>query len=255
MAKLVWTPQTAFRDYFYIDRKDIIANRSVFRSGVEYFVSRGGRGSAKTMSFVDSCVVEGSLRKVKVLATREMQNSIDESIKAEIEDAIYRRNLEKFYNITQNKITGLNGTEFIFRGLKNNIKSIKSISKVDIVLAEESENITKKSWDILLPSIRPPSGRDPIIIVIYNPDDELDDTHQRFTVNPPDRCVNRLINWRDNKYFPPHLERQRIHCLNTMPKKDYDNIWEGVPKGENDNAIIQRDWIRGCQVRQSQRRL
>ncbi len=244
--KLVWKPQKPFADFFNTDTDSILANRSVFRTEVEYFVPYGGRGSGKTWTFADACVVEGSLRSVRVLVTRELQNSIEESIKSEIEAAIHARGLDKFYQIQVQDIVGANGTKFIFKGLKNNINSIKSISDVDIVLAEESESISRNSWNKILPSIRPRSGRSPIIIVIFNPDDELDDTYQRFIVSPPPRTVSRLINWSDNKYFPRHLETQRVHCLRTMPLKDYNNIWEGVPRGSHGNVIIDRSWIRAA---------
>lgn len=246
MSKLVWTPQPAFSDFFYTSPKDIVKNRSVFRQELEYHVPYGGRGSAKTWTFADACVVEGSLRPVRILVTREMQNSIEESIKSEIEAAIHARGLAHFYKIQVQDITAPNGTKFIFKGLKNNINSLKSIADVDIVLAEESENISANSWNKFLPSIRPRSGRAPIIIVIFNPDDELDDTYQRFIVTPPPHCASKLINWRDNKYFPPHLETQRLHCKRTMPRKVYNNIWEGEPKGSDDNVIIDRAWVRAA---------
>jgi phage terminase large subunit len=246
MPRLAWNPQPAYRDFFYTKRADIIKNRTVFLPGITNFVPYGGRGSAKTWTFADAVIVEGSLRPVRVLVTREIQKSIDESIKAELEAAIEKRGISHFYDIFETKIKGRNGTQFIFKGLRNNINSIKSIADVDIVLAEESEGISKNSWDKFLPSIRPRSGKAPIIIVIFNPDDELDDTYQRFIVNPEPGTVSKLINWRDNIHFPPHLERQRVHCLKTRPRKDYDNIWEGAPKGADDDVIIDREWVRAA---------
>lgn len=200
------------------------------------------------MSFSDAVVIEASLRPVKVLITRELQNSIDDSIKAEIEAAIENRDLGHFFKITRDKIVGRNGSEFIFKGLKNNIKSIKSISNVDIVLVEEADSVSKKSWDVFLPSIRPkePHRQDPVIIVIFNPDSELDDTYQRFVTNPPDECISKLINFNDNKYFPNHLEKQRLHCLRTRPKRDYEHIWKGKPTGSEGEGIIDLEWIKAA---------
>ena len=189
-AVLDWKPQEAFTDFFHTKAEDILKKRTVFKEELTYFVPYGGRGSAKSFTFIDACVIESSIRPVRILCTREIQLSIDESVKAEIEAAIVDRGLSHFFNITEKQIVGLNGSKFIFKGIKNNIKNIKSISDVDIVLCEESENVSKDSWDKLLPSIRPrkPFGgrkQRPIIIVIFNPDDELDDTYQRFIVNPP----------------------------------------------------------------------
>lgn len=248
--KLEFKVQTAFKDFFLTDTKEILKHRSVFNPEIEYFVPYGGRGSGKTWTFSDALVVEGSLRPVRILVARELQNSIEESIKAEIEASISNRNLHHFYEIQNNVIKGRNGTRFIFKGLKNNITNLKSISDVDIVLVEEAENVSKNSWDKFLPSIRPRDqatrGGMPIVIVIFNPDDELDDTYDRFITNTPPKCVSRLINYKQNKYFPEHLDRQRIHFKKTRPKKDYNNVWLGKPKGSDDNVIIDRDWVRAA---------
>lgn len=242
---LVWRPQEAFKPYFYTEPSEIIKNRSVFRLEYTNFISYGGRGSGKTYTFADAVIVEASLRKIRVLVTREIQLSIEESIKAELEKAIYARGLENFFTIQKTEIIGLNGSKFIFRGLKNNIANIKSISNVDIALCEESENITKDSWDKFLPSIRPESGR-PIVIVIFNPQSELDDTYQRWVINTPPNSIKRLINWRDNEYFPEFLNEQRLHSEKTMPRADYEHIWEGKPTGSGGDIIIDLAWVQAA---------
>ncbi len=248
--QLDWYPQEAFADYFYTDEKDILARRTVFRDELEYWVPYGGRGSGKTYTFADAVVIEASLRPVRILVTRELQESVEESIKSEIENAIDSRNLNHFFDIQKQVIIGRNGSRFIFKGLKNNITKLKSIADVDIVLCEEAEAITKRSWDKLLPSIRPRDkitrGGTPIIIVIFNPDNELDDTYQRFVMNPPPSCLSKLINYTDNKYFPPHLERQRLHFKKTRPPKDYEHEWLGKPTGAGGDVIIDLEWIKAA---------
>ena len=246
MNSLVWTPQRAFAPFFITEPEEIIEHRSIFKQGVVYHVPHGGRGSAKTWTFADALVVEASLRPVRILVTREFQISIEESIKDEIESAITNRGLDYFFDCQKSVIIGKNGSRFIFKGIKNNIKNLKSISNVDIVLCEEAEDIQRDSWEKLLPSIRPKSGKDPIFIIIFNPADELDDTYQRWVVSPPPQTVSLLINWRDNKYFPAYLERQRVHAKKTLPPKDYEHIWEGVPRGPGGDVIIDRDWIRAA---------
>lgn len=250
-AVLDWKPQEAFADFFYTTAEEILAKRTVFREDLTYFVPYGGRGSGKSFTFIDACVVESALRPIRILCTREIQLSIDESIKAEIEAAIVDRGLSHFFTITRDAIRGLNGSKFMFKGIKNNIKNIKSISDVDIVLCEEAENVSKNSWDKLLPSIRPRKpfggrGKRPINIIIFNPDDELDDTYQRFIINPPPRSCVKLINWRDNKYFPENLEEMRLHSLKTRPLADHEHDWEGKPKSASADVIIQREWVRAA---------
>jgi len=248
---LFWQPQKAYKDFFYLDRNKILTRRTVFQEDIDYFIPYGGRGSAKTWSFLDAVVVEASLRPVRVLCAREIQESIDESIKAEIEAAIENRGLQWFFRILKKEIIARNGSKFIFKGIKNNIRNLKSICDVDILIVEEAEAVSKNSWDKLLPSIRPRKpfgkrGKHPINIIIFNPDDELDDTYQRFIINTPPRSVVRLINWRDNKYFTDYLNGLRLHSLKTRPLKDHEHDWEGKPKAQSDNVIIDRDWIRAA---------
>lgn len=245
--KLVWKPQESYADYFLTDVKDIVNHRSVFRPDIEFFVAQGGRGSAKSYSFVEACVTEATIRCVRILVCRELQNSIEESTKADIEAYIIENDLLHFFDIQAKVIIGKNGSRFIFKGLKNNINSLKSISDVDIVVCEEAESITQNSWDKLLPSIRPRDkitrGGTPIVVVIFNPDDELDDTYQRWVVTPPPNTISKSLNFPDNIFFPPHLDRQRLHYKKTRPQKDYEHEWLGKPKGAGADVIIDKDWI------------
>lgn len=242
---LEFKPQKIFAHAYYTDANEIIENRTLFRHEFDYFVDYGGRGGGKTVDKVESVVLESTIRPVRVLVARELQNSIEESVKAEIEAKIIELDLLDFFVITKTEIKGLNGSKFIFKGIKNNINNLKSIADVDVVLVEEAENVSKNSWDKLLPSIRPKSGR-PIIIIIFNPANELDDTYQRFIVDTPPRTCLTRVNYNHNKYFPEFLEKQRLHAKRVLPKKEYDHIWEGKPKGSEGDVIIDLDWVKAA---------
>ena len=246
MSKLIFKPQPAFADHFITDAKEIIKHRSILPLDIRYHVDWGGRGAAKTFTWADAVVIEACLRPVRVLVTREFQNSIDESIKSEIEASIEKRGLNHFFDMQRDTTIAINGSRIIYKGIKNNINNIKSISDVDIVLCEESENISRNSWEKLLPSIRPRGDRPPVVIVLFNPANELDDTYQRWLIDTPPRSLVKHINYYDNKYFPEHLEEQRQHAERTLPPKDYRHIWLGEPKGSGDDVIIQLDWIKAA---------
>ncbi len=245
MASLNFRPQKVFAPAYNLDPKVIMEERSFFSSMYDYFVDYGGRGGGKTKDKVKSVVLESSIRKVRVLVTRELQNSISESIKAEIEACIEEEGLNHFFKITEKQIVALNGSKFIFKGLKNNINNIKSIADVDIVIVEEAENVSELSWDKLLPSIRPNSGR-AIVIVIFNPASELDATWQTWIVNTPARTLITECNYPDNKYFPPFLEAQRKHDEKVLPPKRYKNKWLGIPAGSEGDIIIDQDWLKAA---------
>lgn len=245
MAKLVFKPQKVFAPAYYTDPIDIRKHRTIFRKEYTNFVDRGGRGGGKTVDKIKAVVIEMTLRPVRVLATREYQVSIEESVKAEMESAINELGLNHFFTITKTNIVGANGSKVLFKGLRNNINNIKSISDVDIVLVEEAENVSDESWKKLLPSIRPKSGR-AIVIVLFNPFSELDATYQRWIVNTPPRTLLTLVNYYDNKYFPPLLEEQRQHAQKTLPLKEYEYIWLGKPLGSGDDVIIDLEWIKAA---------
>lgn len=113
-------------------------------------------------------------------------------------------------------------------------ESIKSFEGVDRCWVEEAQNVSKRSWDILDPTIR---KQDSEIWVSLNPELDTDDTYVRFISNPPPEAVVVQINYSDNPWFPESLEAKRLHAKATMPAADYDNIWEGKCKPAVSGAI------------------
>ena len=68
---LHWTPQESFTDFFYTTAEEIIKRRTVFKEELTYFVPYGGRGSAKSFTFIDALVIEATyLEKDSEMARR-----------------------------------------------------------------------------------------------------------------------------------------------------------------------------------------
>lgn len=190
-----------------------------------YKVAYGGRGSGKSWSFARALLLHGAQKPLRILCTREIQKSIADSVHKLLADQIAALGLGSFYDVQQAYIKGRNGTEFSFAGLQQHtIDSIKSYEGVDIVWVEEAHAVVKKSWDVLLPTIRKPGSE---IWAGYNPQLESDETHQRFVISPPPDCVSVLMNYSDNPWFPDVLEQERLHAKATMKPESYDHIWEG----------------------------
>ena len=122
------------------------------------------------------------------------------------------------------EIRGKNGSLFLFAGLsQHTVESIKSFEGVDICWLEEAQVITKRSFDVLLPTIRKDGSE---VWLSLNPDMETDETYQRFVANPPPNALVEQVNWRDNPWFPEVLEAERQETLRRDPDS-YENIWEG----------------------------
>jgi phage terminase large subunit len=199
-----------------------------------YKIARGGRGSAKSWSFARALLIMGAQKKIRVLCAREVQLSIKQSVHKLLKDQVDLLGLSSRYRVLETEIRGKNGTEFSFTGLSTlTADTIKSYEGVDVCWVEEGQAISKRSWDILLPTIRKENSE---IWVSYNPDLESDETHQRFTINPPPGTVNVEINWRDNPWFSETLDAERRHCQTYNPD-DYDNIWEGKCRPAVEGAI------------------
>lgn len=198
-----------------------------------YKVAYGGRGSGKSWGFARELLIQGATKKLRVLCAREIQRSIKQSVHQLLSDQIQQLNLGSFYQVLESEIRGINGTQFNFTGLANNtVESIKSFEGVDIVWVEEAQTVSKRSWDILIPTIRKPKSE---IWVSFNPDLDTDDTYTRFVISPPSDAKVVKINYTDNPWFPDVLEKERQHSERNNP--DYNNIWEGECKSAVSGAI------------------
>lgn len=189
-----------------------------------YKILHGGRGSGKSVNVVKALLIMGMQKKLRILCTREVQKSIKDSVKALLDDEIESMGFGAFYESLDQEIRGKNGTLFVFAGLASHtIDSIKSFANCDICWVEEGQSVSKRSWDVLTPTIRKEGSE---IWVTFNPELESDETYQRFVANPPDNAIVIQVNYDQNPFFTDILEAERQDTLRRDPK-GYAQIWEG----------------------------
>lgn len=201
-------------------------------------VAYGGRGSGKSWGFARALLVLAAQRPIRVLCAREVQKSIKDSVHRLLSDQIQAIGLGSFFDILDTEIRGKNGSLFLFAGLASHtVESIKSFEGCDVCWVEEAQTVTKRSWDVLTPTIRK-SGSE--IWVTFNPDMETDETYQRFVVHagPDDFVIS--MNYDDNPWFGEELELERQDTLRRDPD-NYPNIWGGVPKRVAEGAIYRHE--------------
>ena len=204
-----------------------------------YKVFYGGRGGAKSWQFARALLLRGSRQKIRVLCVREVQNSIADSVHKLLCEQIVALGLSDHYRITNSRIIGLNGTEFIFCGLRANIREIKSKEGIDVCWVEEAESVTDDSWNILIPTIRKLNSE---IWVSFNPLNLTDPTYQRFVVNTPPDTIIQPVSWRDNPWFPAVLAAEREY----MKRINYDmylHVWEGKVRTINNAVVFQNKFV------------
>ena len=213
---------------------EVPAKLTFLFSPSRYKVAYGGRGSSKSWSFAKALLLQAFSSPQRVLCTREVQKSIKESVKRLLDDQIQAMGLGSFFDSTETEIRGNNGSLFVFAGLANHtVESIKSYEGIDRVWIEEAQTVSKKSLDILVPTIRKEGSE---IWVSFNPELDTDEVWKRYVENAPPNCVSVSVNYSDNPWFPAVLEAERIHCKATNPA-DYDWIWEGKCKAAVNGAI------------------
>jgi len=202
-----------------------------------YRVLYGGRGGAKSWGIARALLIKAAQAPMRILCAREFQTSIRDSVHKLLVDQITAMGMMGLFEITQSSIRGLNGSEFFFVGLKNNVSNIKSFEGVDICWVEEAQTVSRMSWNVLIPTIRKEHSE---IWVSFNPELEQDETYQRFVVSPPPGAVVQKINWSDNPWFPETLRAEK-DSLKARDPAAYATVWEGVCRQTVDGAIFARE--------------
>ncbi len=190
-----------------------------------YKVVYGGRGSAKSWSIARALLIQAAQKPLRVLCTREVQKSIKDSVHRLLSDQIAAMGLSGFFEVLETEIRGKNGSVFLFAGLlQHTIDSIKSFEGVDRVWVEEAHSVSKKSWDVLIPTIR---RADSEIWASFNPQLDSDEVFARFVKADRDDCTAVKVNYTENPWFPAVLEAERLTAQKTMRPEEYRHIWEG----------------------------
>jgi phage terminase large subunit len=205
----------------------------------------GGRGSAKSWTTAAALVHLATMKPLRILCARETQKSIQESVHRLIKDTIDRLGVSNLFEVQEARILGTNGSDFAFAGIKQqSIANLKSFEGVDICWVEEAQVVTKRSWDVLIPTIRKPGSE---IWITFNPELDTDETYTRFVLDPPDNAWVQRINWNDNPWFNKEMDDER----RLMERRDpigYRTVWEGECRPAVEGAIYAReldDLLRG----------
>lgn len=204
-------------------------------SDLRHIVLYGGRASGKSTSVALSLLILGMNKKLRILCTREVQNSIADSVHKLLSDLIFKYKLNTWEvqkDIIRNKQTG---SEIFFKGLHNNSQSIKSIEGIDIVWVEEAQSVSADSINTLVPTIRKAGSR---LIWTFN----------RLTENDP--VWELIVKKADNRTFVQKINSDAIESLlskeiiEEREKMRLDNpemfghVWLGEPMTAKTGSVF-----------------
>jgi len=202
----------------------------VFSEPFRFRGAWGGRGGGKSRAFAMMTAVNGynwsrAGEEGIILCGREYMNSLEESSMAEVKAAIRSEPwLAAHYDIGESYIrTRCRRIEYCFTGLRHNLDSIKSKSRIKLLWVDEAEPVSEIAWQKAVPSVREHGSE---IWVTWNPERKASATHRRFREFPPADSRIVEVNWRDNPWFPAVLDEARLEDRRLRPDS-YDHIWEG----------------------------
>lgn len=211
----------------------------IWENPKRYNTLYGGRGSTKSWTVARILSLNGYLEPRRILCARETQRSLKESVYQLLLDQIKALGLDGFYKGTKDSIVGLNGTQFLFHGVRTeDVTKIKSLEGVDDCWVEEAHALSAKSWRILVPTIRKEASR---FYITFNPELVDDPTYERFITKPPKDSHTIKMNYMDNPWFSDVLEQERLEDYerDTTPDKHvYKHTWEGLTLPAVEGAIF-----------------
>jgi phage terminase large subunit len=200
-----------------------------------YKVFYGGRGGRKSWEIATALIIRAYRNKTLILCTREIQNSIADSVLSLLSNTIERLGLNDFFEVQKTTIIGANGSEFKFKGLNGlTIDGIKSFEGADICWVEEAHSVSQRSWDVLIPTIRKQGSE---IWVSFNPDLSTDPVYKRFITNPSANAYVKKVSYLNNPDCPQTLIEEAEY-LRRIDYEAYAHIYLGEVRAHSDAQVF-----------------
>jgi phage terminase large subunit len=232
-----------------VETRDLpIETAPVFAALLEparYKGAYGGRGSGKSHFFADALIERAMLEPgLRAVCIREIQKSLDDSVKQLLEDKIARFGLDREFRVLNTHIETPGDGQIIFVGMQNHTaQSIKSLEGYQIAWVEEAQTLSQFSLNLLRPTIR---GEASEIWFSWNPMRKTDpvDAFMRGPSAPvaPEAILVRA-SYRDNPWLTDTLRNDAARDLATDPDA-YAHVWLGEYERKGAAAVF-RDWRPG----------
>ena len=205
-----------------------------------YKGAKGGRGSGKSHFFAE-CIIETMLinPNARIVCIREIQRSLKFSSKALIESKINSLGVSEYFEITLTEIRAKRGNGLIiFQGMQDHTAdSIKSLEGFDVAWVEEAQNLSKRSLELLRPTIRKENSE---LWFSWNPENETDAVDSFFKQMQENNATDFILvtaNFNDNPFLPTELFNEQEYDRRFNPST-YEHIWLGGYNTKSDALIF-----------------
>lgn len=232
-----------------------------FTTNYRHFFMWGGRGGAKSQAMSDFFATIGRYESGNYLCTREVQNSMAESVYGSLVASIQALQVPGWHTSDRN-IDHESGCHIIFAGLGYKQGSnVKSTRKIVRAWTEEAQQVSQTSLEVLIPTVRSKSSklyytfnrtlhRDPIWdywLSFKTKAQKMraimeDGTIVYWVLHRGDDALGIQINYDGNPYFPTVLEDDRQRDLRRAKEtgswEHYNHVWLGQPEASTADSII-----------------
>ena len=146
--------------------------------------------------------------------------------------------VSNLFTITQSEIRANKGKGVIlFQGMQDHTAdSIKSLEGFNIAWVEEAQTLSKKSLQLLRPTIR---AEDSEIWFSWNPERPSDPVDEFFQTLTHDMVLVH-VNSEQNPFLPETLRNERESDRIRMSPEDYAHVWDGA-YNEKSDALVFKD--------------
>jgi phage terminase large subunit len=184
-------------------------------------------------------------QELRAVCIREIQRTLNQSVKRLLELKIESLGVGSYFEVQDTVIKAKKGTGLIiFQGMQNHTAdSIKSLEGYDIAWVEEAQTLSKRSLDLLRPTIRKnyEDGTCSEIWFTWNPSKNTDPVDELLRGgDPPKNTIVVQVNYLDNPWFPDVLKLEMEYDRSRDNDK-YEHIWLGSYLRNSESRVF-RNW-------------
>jgi phage terminase large subunit len=201
----------------------------------------GGRGSGKSYNIAQALVLKAIYQSLTIVCSRNLQKSIKDSVHKLLKGIILKKDLGKYFEITNHEIRSIAGAQFIFANLSSNPDELKSLEDADIWWIEEAAKVPEASIEALVNTIRKPGSE---IWFSFNPDLKDDPVYARYVTGAKEmhedgiKIIAKLVNYYDNPYFWESELVKQMEADKRRRPDVYNNVWLGNVKKESEALVF-----------------
>lgn len=207
----------------------------------------GGRGGMKSEQVHKVALLDAIDRDITTCCARETMSSMKNSSHKLLATAIHELGMAVSqngpYEIQDKRIIRKVGdriaSEFIFIGIREDVRNNKSLKGVGRTIVEEGASVSEDSWEVLIPTV---IGRveNSQLWCIWNPESTTDATYKLFVLNPPTGTIHITTNYLENPWLSEQARQLADDCKRDFPLK-YAHIWMGEPNCDVEGTYFENE--------------